>query len=111
MSDPCFPKSNAVFPDLGVLLALPKLAKAPLPSPKAEEAPVLVGEARAGAEERELKGLLLRLLRLPNRLEEVDSVSLRSDLFMLRLNLLLLMVACMVSIGLCTLDIIARRLT
>lgn len=30
---------------LGVLLALPKLAKAPLPNPNAEDAPVLVGEA------------------------------------------------------------------
>jgi len=38
-------KSNAEPGVLGVLLALPKLANAPVPNPKADDAPVEVGEA------------------------------------------------------------------
>ena len=91
-------KSNAVPGVLGVLIALPKLANAPLPlpSPKAEEAPALVGDASAAEDEPiELKGLLL-LLKLPKRLAEgvslLSRLSLRSDLLVDRLNLLVLLI-------------------
>lgn len=59
------PQSKAVPGVFGVLLALPKLAKAPLPRPKDAEPlpPALVGEATA-AEFMELNGLPL-LLMLP----------------------------------------------
>ena len=60
-------KSNAEPGVLGVLLALalPKLANAPLPRPKAEEAPDAVGEATDVVEvdTPALNGLVL-LLRL-----------------------------------------------
>ena len=67
-------KSNAERGVLGVLLALPKLANAPLPSPKADEAPEPVGEATdvADGAAAALNGLLL-LERLPNRFAEVVS--------------------------------------
>lgn len=39
-----FPKSNAVPGVLGVLLAEPNAAKAPVPSPNEEDAPVVVGD-------------------------------------------------------------------
>ena len=60
-------KSNAEPGVFGVLvaLALPKLANAPLPSPKAEEAPDAVGEAtevvEVDAPELNALGLLLKL--------------------------------------------------
>lgn len=62
------PQSKAVPGVLGVLFALPKLANAPLPSPKEAEPLALVGEATE-LEDIELKGLLL-LLILPKRLAE-----------------------------------------
>lgn len=101
-SVPVLLKSNAVPGVFGVLLALPKLAKAPLPSPNADEAPELVGEATEFADEAAaaLKGLLLED-RLPNRFADVVSwlsrLSVRSVLFIDRLSLLLLLLACFVS--------------
>lgn len=101
-STPGLLKSKAVPGVLGVFAVLPKLAKAPLPNPKAEDAPVLVGDAKTGAELRALKGLFL-LLILPKRLEEDDELSLpsrlslRSDCLTFRLSLLLLLIACSVS--------------
>lgn len=60
LSPPSWPKSLLVPGVLGVLADEPKDAKAPVPSPKAEEAPV-VGDATAAlsAGVRELKGLAL----------------------------------------------------
>lgn len=87
------PKSNAVPGVFGVLLALPKLANAPLPKPNADDAPELVGDATAVVEmdAAELNGLFL-LLILPKRFAEgVSWLSLRSDLLMERLSLLLLL--------------------
>lgn len=74
MSPPCLPQSKAVPGVFGVLLVLPKLANAPLPSPNAEEAPELVGEAIEVFEIvlAELNGLVL-LLRLPNLLADGKS--------------------------------------
>ena len=70
----------------GVLAALPKLANAPLPSPNAEDAPALVGDAREfEVEPMELNGLF-DLLKLANRL--VEGVSLLSRLSLLRSFLL-----------------------
>lgn len=103
-SRPALLKSKAVPGVFGVLLALPKLAKAPLPSPKADDAPEPVGEATAVAEDAgaALNGLDL-VERLPNRLPELVSpasrLSLRSVLFMERLSLLLLLL--MYSISRC----------
>ena len=73
-SVPGLPKSKAVPGVLGVLLALPKLAKAPLPSPNAVEAPEPVGEATGfvDREAEELSGLLL-LFRLPNLFADGES--------------------------------------
>lgn len=88
------PQSNAVPGVLGVLLALPKLAKAPLPRPNEAEPLALVGEATE-VEDIELKGLFL-LLMLPKRLADgVESwASLRSvDLFIERERVLLLQCA------------------
>jgi hypothetical protein len=87
---------------LGVLPALPKLAKAPLPSPNADEAPALVGEATAAVEmlPTELKGLFFPWPpNVPNRLlpGPESALSLRSVLFVVRLSLLLLLIACYVS--------------
>jgi hypothetical protein len=67
-------KSDAVPGVLGVLLALPKLAKAPLPNPNADDAPEPVGEATEVADvaAAALNGLFL-LERLPNRFAEVVS--------------------------------------
>lgn len=67
-------KSKAEPGVLGVLLALPKLANAPLPNPKAEEAPEPVGEATEVADvvAAALNGLFL-LERLPTRF--ADAVS------------------------------------
>lgn len=95
-------KSKAVLGVLGVFPVLPKLAKAPLPRPNAEEAPApVVGEAREGAEPRALKGLLLLVaLALPSRLADELSesrVSLRSFCLTFKLSLLLLMVVCAIS--------------
>ena len=99
---PGLPKSNAAPGVLGGLFTLPKLAKAPLPNPNADEAPELaVGEANdADAELPALKGLFL-LFRLPKRLEDgvslLSRLSLRSVLLVDRLILLLLLVACAIS--------------
>ena len=101
---PGLPKSNAEPGVLGVLLALPKLAKAPLPSPNADEAPEVVGEVTELLEmaPAELKVLLL-LLKLPIRFADgvswLSRLSFRSVLLMDRLSLLLLLVACVVSRG------------
>lgn len=87
------PQSKAVPGVFGVLLALPKLAKAPLPSPNDADPLALVGEATE-VEDIELKGLFL-VLMLPKRLAEgVESwASLRSeDLFIERESVLLLWV-------------------
>ena len=67
-------KSNVEPGVLGVLLALPKLAKAPLPRPNAEDAPEPVGEATEAddAAAVALKGFDL-LERLPNRFPELVS--------------------------------------
>lgn len=88
-----FPQSNAVPGVFGVLLALPKLANAPLPRPKDADPLALVGEATE-VDEIELKGPFL-LLMLPKRLAEgVESwASFRSeDLFIERERVLLLCV-------------------
>ena len=93
-------QSKAVPGVFGVLLALPKLANAPLPRPKAEDAPELVGDVTEAlvVEMVELNGLF-RLVRLPNRLDDEEEevswlsrLSLRSDLFVDRLSLLLLLI-------------------
>ena len=55
---PLFAKSKAEPGVFGVFAALPKLAKAPLPKPKAEEAPVLVGDATEVVLKGAEKGLL-----------------------------------------------------
>lgn len=67
-------KSNAEPGVFGVLLALPKLAKAPLPSPNADEAQEAVGDATevAAVAAAALKGLVL-LDRLPKRFVELVS--------------------------------------
>jgi hypothetical protein len=97
-SAPLLLKSNADPGVLGVLVALPKLANAPLPNPKAEEAPVLVGEAIAEFVKGAEKGLPLllppMLLNLfadgVGRSAEGSPVE---DLFTDKLSLLVLMVA------------------
>ena len=90
-------KSKADPGVFGVLPTLPKLANAPLPKPKADDAPAPVGEA---TEEvvmglMALKGLLL-LFMLPKRFAEGvvcgSRSSLRSDLFVETLSLLVLLV-------------------
>ncbi len=96
------PQSKAVPGVFGVLLALPKLENAPLPNAKAFEAPDPVGDATdvvviaAGL----LKGLLL-LLSDGNRFDDEWSLesllSVRSFLFVERLSLLVLLIACSIS--------------
>lgn len=105
---PGLARSNADPGVLGVLLALPNEAKAPLPRPKAEDAPgaAVVGDATEAVEmfPRALNGLRLPwLLVAPKRLEEALSwwsrLLERSDLLVDRLSLLLLLVAWTVSHG------------
>lgn len=96
------PKSKAVPGVLGVFPELPKLAKAPLPRPKAEEAaPVPVGDEteEVVTGPTALKGLLLPwlLFTLPNLFAEGVYVLSESDLLVERLSLVLLLVACRVS--------------
>lgn len=85
---------------LGVLPVAPKLANAPLPSPKADEAPVPVGDATEDVVmgPTELNGLFFPwLLKLPNLLEGVSWLSFRSFLLTESESLLLLLLACSVS--------------
>lgn len=89
-----FPKSKAVPGVFGVLLALPKLANAPLPSPKAPPAPVVGLAVATGPVE--LNGLLpfCGVEMLPKRFAEgvwsLFSVVVGRDLSMERESLLLL---------------------
>lgn len=97
LSPPTLPKSKAAPGVLGVFPEDPKDAKAPLPSPKAEEPLAAVGDETAELERLPMKLELLLLWPLelwPKRFEEEESgLSLLfelSPLFMERLSLLLL---------------------
>jgi hypothetical protein len=101
-SVPVRPKSKADPGVFGVLFALPKLANAPEPSPNADEAPVLVGEATAEVVKFAENGLPLPLPpMLLNLLAEgvgrSEDGSAVEVLFIDKLSLLLLLVACAVS--------------